>query len=134
MKTPFLLSSLMLCLLMAVAQTIHGEDGAKSKSTPAKKIKVFLLAGQSNMEGKGDGDQLTAEERTELASTQQRLRFAYNHQPITPLQVTAASEGIKRKFGVAHTFGPELFFGLRLAAAWPQDRFLFIKRSQGGTS
>jgi len=36
---------------------------ANAAADTAKTVKVFILAGQSNMEGKGDGAKLTADER-----------------------------------------------------------------------
>lgn len=99
-----------------------------------KKLKVFLLAGQSNMEGKGDGGKLTETEKKDLEAVGKRVRLAYDHEPIRPLSVTEASAGLKKKFEVESVFGPELFFGLKMAAAWPDQEFLFIKRSVGATS
>lgn len=106
-------------------------------SAPAeveKPLRVYLLAGQSNMDGRGDGSMLTAGERRRLAEAGERVRFAYNGAPAGPLQVTTPSSYIARKFGLELCFGPEVFFGLSLAEAYPDERFLFIKRSKGGTS
>lgn len=109
---------------------VHAADAA---ARPAKKLKVFLLAGQSNMEGKGDGGKITAEERALLTQIQPRVHFAYNHEPMRPLDVTPAG-GNKKRFGVDTTFGPEMFFGLKVAEAWPDEEILLIKRSVGATS
>ncbi|MBL9142520.1 MAG: hypothetical protein JNM99_02460 [Verrucomicrobiaceae bacterium] len=105
-----------------------------SAQAATKKLKVFILAGQSNMEGKGDGSKLTADEKARLAKAGQHVRLAYNHQPVVPLNVTDAGAGNKKRFGIDLSFGPELFFGLKLAEAWPDDDILLIKRSQGTTS
>ena len=101
---------------------------------PARKLKVFLLAGQSNMEGKGDGSKLTAADGARLEKAQKHVRFAYNRQPVVPLNVTAAGAGNKKRFGIDYSFGPELFFGLGISDAWPNDDILLIKRSLGATS
>lgn len=101
---------------------------------PETKIKVFLLAGQSNMDGRGDGSKLTDEDKARLAALGDRVQLAYNHGDIVPLGVTTPLPHIARKFELESTFGPEVFFGLSMAEAWPDDEILLIKRSLGGTS
>ncbi len=131
MKTLLRLLALVGLLMLAVETSL----GADTPTTTAgRKLKVFLLAGQSNMEGKGDGTKLTAEDRKRLMLAQPHVRLAENRQPVVPLNVTAASAGNKKRFGVDFTFGPELFFGLGLAEAWPNDDILLIKRAVGATS
>ena len=99
-----------------------------------KKIKVFLLAGQSNMDGRGDGGKLTEEDYEYLTKAQTNIQFAYNRNEITPLDITEPKNHIKEKFNLEKTFGPELFFGIEMAKKYPDEKFLFIKRSIGGTS
>jgi len=114
-----------LCLLStAVAQT----------EAPAKKLKVFIFAGQSKMDGRADFDKISDEDKERLAAIQPRVQLAYNMQPIVPLTGPKGTEGLKKKYGAHHSFGPEIFFGIRLAEASPDERFLFIKRSVGATS
>ncbi len=100
----------------------------------AKKTQVFLFAGQSNMEGRADGDKISPEDIARLKAVQDRIEFAYNWKPITPLNITEPSNYIKKKFTLEKSFGPEIFFGIALAEAHPDEKFLFIKRSKGGTS
>jgi len=99
-----------------------------------KPLRVYLLAGQSNMDGRGDGSKLSAGETKRLVELGDRARFIYNGQEAGPLSVTVPAAHIAKKFSLETTFGPELFFGLSLAEAHPDERFLFIKRSRGGTS
>ena len=40
----------------------------------------------------------------------------------------------RKKFQLDSCFGPEIFFGIELSKKHPNKKFLFIKRSQGGTS
>lgn len=108
--------------------------GRHAAADDGKKIKVFLLAGQSNMDGRGDGSQLSEADNARLATAAQQIQFACNREPIAPLGVTTPSPGTAKKFGLTLTFGPELFFGMKLAEAWPDEKILFIKRSIGGTS
>lgn len=127
-------------LLRMVLIGLVGVTAARSATppvvgpAPGKTIKVFLLAGQSNMEGKGDGAKLTADERAALKRAKTHVRLAYNRLPIGPLDAVAAGAGNKKRFEIDTSFGPELFFGLRLAAAWPDEPILLIKRSVGATS
>jgi hypothetical protein len=108
-----------------------------------QKIKVFILAGQSNMDGRGNADLLTKKEQRALAFAQERIQFFYkgtvnNMKEMVvidgPLDVTDPWEFVKKKFRLNKCFGPELFFGIELSKAYPNQDFLFIKRSQGGTS
>jgi hypothetical protein len=103
-------------------------------AAPAKKTKVYILAGQSNMEGKGDFTKLTEEERAALERTKAHIKFAFNHEPIGPLRPRLGSPATLKKFGVDQMFGPEIFFGLRLAEVWPDQDMIFIKRAVGATS
>lgn len=123
------LASLLVALAVAMTPSVFGAD------QPQKgKIKVFLLAGQSNMDGRGDGSKLSAEDKERLTRAQDHIQFAYNHKPVIPLDVTVPESHIAKKFNLKLTFGPELFFGLGLSEALPDDQILFIKRSIGGTS
>lgn len=101
---------------------------------PGKKIKVFLFAGQSNMEGRADGRELTEEDQARLREAQKRVQLAFNREPIHPLDVVSPSAEIREVYQRDRIFGPELFFGITLAEAWPDEKFLFIKRTAGATS
>lgn len=103
-----------------------------SADTP--KTKVFLFAGQSNMDGRGDGSKLTDAELKQLEAAGKRIQFAYNHEPIRPLGLTIPRAGTRKKFNLEKTFGPEVFIGLKLAEQYPEEEMLFIKRAIGGTS
>lgn len=99
-----------------------------------KKIKVFILAGQSNMEGRADGNKLTSQDRERLGKVQGRVQLAFNHEPIRELDVVNPSAEIAEIYQRDLIFGPELFFGVALAEAWPEEKILLIKRTEGGTS
>lgn len=98
------------------------------------KTLVFLLAGQSNMDGRGDASQLTTEDRRRLALVQDRVTLYYNHFPVQPLQPYLPPAHTARKFQLDTVFGPELFFGIGIAEAYPDREIVLIKRSLGGTS
>lgn len=119
--------SALLAILLAVWSVAAG--GGHDMVT-----EVFLLAGQSNMDGRGDGGQLTPEDRLRLDAARDRVSLAYNGRRPAPLDVSVPLPHIARKFGLESTFGPELFFGIRLAEAWPGKDIHLVKRSLGGTS
>ena len=103
-------------------------------SEAQKTKKVFFLAGQSNMEGRADADKISSKDLTRLDAVKDRIQFYYNNKKVSPLQVTIPPKFIQRKFNLKKVFGPELFFGIALAEKYPNEEFIFIKRSQGGTS
>jgi len=114
-----------------------------ARSQDVKKTKVFLLAGQSNMDGRGAASGLTKDDLKQLVFAQKRIHFYYKgtvnngKEPLIidgPLDVTDPWPFVKDKFRLNKCFGPELFFGLALSKAYPKEKFLFVKRSQGGTS
>ncbi|MBI4558421.1 MAG: hypothetical protein HY706_12640 [Candidatus Hydrogenedentes bacterium] len=101
---------------------------------PGKRIRVFLFAGQSNMEGRADGTKLTEQEKVRLGVAQKRVQLAYNHAPIQPLDVVSPPDDIRRIYQLDRIFGPELFFGITLSEAWPDEKILLIKLAVGATS
>ena len=113
---------------------IGAETWAEGPTLPTGRIKVFLLAGQSNMDGRADGGLLTEEDQNRLARVRQRVELAYNRNPVAALDLTIPDESTASEFGVSRIFGPELFVGIEMAEAWPAERILLIKRSRGGTS
>ncbi len=110
------------------------ESKAVNNQASHKKIKVFLLAGQSNMDGRARGRNLTADDLLRLEKAKKQIQFFYNHQKPVPLQLTTPSSYVQEHFDAKQVFGPELFFGINLAEAYPTDSFIFIKRSKGGMS
>ncbi len=97
---------------------------------PTKPMKVFILAGQSNMVGWGDS--LKASE--ELRKGNDRVLMFENGtwQPLKPFK--KASRG-QRRFGMTEfSFGPEVAFAHAMAEAWPDETIGIVKYSVGGTS
>ncbi len=92
-------------------------DEAKTYgAAPGKKIKLFILSGQSNMGGQG----MSAELPDNLLSPNDRILMFENGrwQPLRPLK---------------HTFGPEISFAQRMAKKWPNETIGIVKQSVGGT-
>jgi hypothetical protein len=100
----------------------------------ARPVNVFLFAGQSNMEGRADGGRISAVDRARLEAVQDRITFVFNDEAPRPLDVYVPSGEIREIYKRDTMFGPELFFGIALAEAWPEERFLFVKLAAGGTS
>lgn len=108
--------------------------GTAIAQNSTKKIKVFILAGQSNMEGRADGNKLTPHDLKRLERAQRNVQLAYNNEPLTPLRVVKPTPGIAKSYNRDLIFGPELFFGINMSEAWPDEKLLFIKLSEGGSS
>ncbi len=104
------------------------------KTESEKKIKVFLLAGQSNMEGRADASKLNPQDLERLSKVQEKVQLAYNKELIGPLQAVKPSTEIAEIYNRELIFGPELFFGITLSEAWPDEKILLIKLSEGATS
>ncbi len=119
-------------MLLSGASGAHA--GERARPEAGKKIKVFLLGGQSNMEGRADGARLSPVDTQRLDVAQSRVQLAYNNEAMQPLNVVVPVPGIARSYKRDLIFGPELFFGIALAEAWPDEKILLIKRTQGGTS
>lgn len=122
---------LSLLFLLAVS---CGTNRQLEKPSEEQKIKVFLFAGQSNMDGRANGAELSVTDQERLAKVADRITFHYNHKEPTSLQLTTPAKHTQRKFDLTTSFGPELFFGIELAEKYPDQKFIFIKRAQGGTS
>lgn len=116
-----------------------------AKSQEIKKTKVLIFAGQSNMDGKGDGSLLSENELKNLKIAGQKVKFIFDSSMgrINDNQKTRVRGGLqltnplpqhKKKYRIKKSFGPELFLGIELNKAYSNQDFLFIKRSQGHTS
>ena len=99
-----------------------------------KKIKVFFLAGQSNMDGRARAYHLSDEDLKRLKKAQENVTLYYNHQAPVPLQPTTPPTHVQQKFDTKQIFGPELFFGIEMSEAYPDHDIILIKRSRGGMS
>ena len=98
-----------------------------SLTSSAKEWRVFLLAGQSNMEGVGlaaeaPANLLSQPEVKLYHSTSVRSALPPNQwNPLAPAGISAAN------------FGPELCLGYRLAEAFPNANIALVKHAKGGT-
>ncbi len=107
--------------------------------------KVFILAGQSNMDGRGKKSDLVGP-LAKFAEPQADLRIAYSNSTMrgpfhtdgfVPLQpgFSVPPGAKKESFKLpGNTFGPEVSFGRAIADVMPHDKIVLIKFSEGGTS
>ena len=95
--------------------------GQDSKNLP---VKVFILAGQSNMDGCGIGEELPKKYNSPPENV---LVWDNNKKLWVELGETTFS--IRRK----KQFGPEMAFSHALAAAYPDHTIALVKTSGGGT-
>jgi len=104
------------------------------KVAEKKKIKVFFLAGQSNMDGRARAYHLSDADKKRLQKASKNVTLYYNHRKPVPLQTTVPEAHIQQKFNAKRLFGPELFFGIHVSEKYPKDKIILIKRSKGGMS
>ncbi|WP_345685612.1 sialate O-acetylesterase [Novipirellula caenicola] len=96
---------------------------------------VYLLAGQSNMDGRGQASELTAEQRQPrdhaIIYYRNPPKSSNGWQPLGP----GFSIAPKYKGDVpSPTFGPELGFAHEMLKTQPSRRLALIKGSKGGTN
>ncbi len=96
------------------------------------KVKVVLLAGQSNMAGSGNYDELSDSIQARIMEIAPRIMLSQKRK-FEPLSYYLAPAKSK-KYNFEKFFGPELFIGLSLADAYPESEILLIKTSMGGTA
>ena len=106
------------------------QSGLVSAEAPTKKMKVFILAGQSNMVGWGDSLKVS----DDLRSGNDRVLMFENGrwQALRPIRKAMKNQ---EQFGMAEfSFGPEIAFGHAMAKAWPDETIGIVKLAVGGTS
>ena len=106
-------------LAMAIAALIS--LGVVSNAADAAHIKVFLLGGQSNMDGRAATSGLPTSPAN-LQQPQTDVLF-YEGGSLRGLQPGSGTD-----------FGPEITFGRTIADALPDENFALIKYAVGGTS
>lgn len=148
---PQALRLLLLCLLATVAAA----DAARAADAPPKKLKVFILAGQSNMEGHGGittfdyvgKDPLTAPLLAEMRNADGTPRVCdkvWISYLTGPYDGSANGEGLGKLtagFGyrgdnpaqISGKIGPEFTFGIFMEKA-VEEPILIIKTAWGGRS
>jgi hypothetical protein len=141
----------MLASLASAAAVPRGQAGpsgaplAPEREAPVERRvlehKVFLLAGQANVAGRGNAAHLTPEDANRLTAVRNRVSLTYwgglsafglvgqlaRRVHRAPLGPTRMDFGESWLFGFQHGFGPELHYGLALAEAMPNVHIHLIK-------
>jgi iduronate 2-sulfatase len=113
-------------------------------ATRAEHYEVFLLAGQSNMDGRGEAYRLKGD-LEKFARPLPNVAIVYGHAEKT---LTPTPQPVQPGFSIApgnkarelqtepakKMFGPEIGFAHAISAAMPDKKILLIKSSKGGTS
>ena len=123
-KLKTIASALLLCLV-----AVHSDPSC------ADEYDIYLLAGQSNMDGRGQVSELLPQQRTKIDNA---IIFYRNEKgetkkwrPLAP----GFSFPPKYKGEIpSPTFGPEIGFSRAMLQHQPQRKIALIKGSQGGTS
>ena len=97
---------------------------------------VFVICGQSNVAGKGDPSDITTQERARIAAVADRVQVIVPP-PVPPIEDPRLSAGVfslLQRSAAPFMIGPDIFFGLRVAEQWPEQRIVLLKRCMLGTS
>jgi len=97
---------------------------AAETKTAKGPVKLFLLGGQSNMDGCGRSEELPASYKTHPANV-----TTWDNRKKCWVPLGTDSTAIARR----QQFGPEIAFTHRLAKAYPDHTIAIIKTSAGGT-
>ena len=100
-------------------------------SLAATPVQVFLLGGQSNMDGRASQSGLPAALQNPQADV---LLYTRAGTPGIGGTLASLQPGSFRTDGFGNFFGPEVTFGRSLADALPSVDFALIKHAVGGTS
>ncbi|QHI39252.1 hypothetical protein IMCC3317_46570 [Kordia antarctica] len=118
--------------LLFICISCKNDTTVKTEVDSIKDVQIVLLAGQSNMAGAGNFDELDASEIKRIEKISSRVSLSYNGKPSKPLSYYDNKPS--EKYGFLKRFGPEIFIGLTLAENNPDQHYVLIKRSQGGTA
>jgi len=120
-----------LCVVAGLAcASARGAGVATRPAADGKLIRVFILAGQSNAGGAGNGEELPAALKVTDAEV-----VLYGRGQKGELRPLAPYPRVKEKFGIDGTaFGPELVFAKEMKRAFPGDVICVVKQSVGNCS
>lgn len=105
----------------------------RSGSVASAPVQVILLGGQSNMSGNGNYDALSSADQTRIHKVAPRVFLSRDGEAAAPLAPLPSKYHLKNR-GFLNCFGPEIFIGLTFAEHNPDQEYLLIKVSHGGTA
>jgi hypothetical protein len=98
--------------------------GSTALAEAPRPVKLFLLGGQSNMEGCGKSEELPDAFRTPPVNVK-----IWDNRENLWVALGKDSTAITRN----RLFGPEVAFSHRMAKVWPDDTICLVKTAAGGT-
>lgn len=112
----------MTCLALTAKET--GSKNVTRKESKNKKVKIFLLGGQSNMSGQGK----VANLKSPYSETSKSIRTFLDGkwQFLKPGMFDTKKGGTR--------FGPEVSFAQSMSMAYPDDDIRLVKYAVGGTN
>ena len=122
-------TSLSISLIVALASLVFEvvPANAEEAAPSGKKMKVFIMSGQSGMAGFGRSHELP----DALRKGYDRV-LMFEDGKWRPFNVYP--ENLRRKFGLTEfSFGPEIAFAHAMAEAWPNETIGIVKKAAGGT-
>jgi len=142
-RTAFVGSAVICFLILSLLDISRAptEGGGQQQPPP---LKVYLLAGQSNMVGQGSMDHLDwlvqegKQSEFREAALWNSSGNSYNEREDVFITYQGhhgkLTAGRKSGFAESGSFGPELMFGWTVGDAFPDERILLIKTAWGGKS
>jgi len=128
------LISTVICFLLSPLDISCAPEGGQQP------LKVFLLAGQSNMVGQGSLDHLDLLVQDDGSEFQEALWDGTSYNEREDVFITyndhhgKLTAGRNSGFAASGRFGPELMFGWTMGDAFPDEKILLIKTAWGGKS
>ena len=95
--------------------------GFSSAFAQENEIQIVLLAGQSNMTGHANYDDLDAALKARIEKVKSRVFLSTSGENSESNSTDKAKE--KNSFGLTKSFGPEVLIGLTLAEKYPSNLF-----------
>ena len=129
-----------LCFLSGISLLLAAGAWAGSRAANGAPVKVFLLAGQSNLAGRAPGEELAPDAMASAVMLDYVCSFgAATAEPGPPEPHRSGGWGPlqpapKHASTPGTHFGPEIGFGRTLAARWPERRIAIIKHGRGATN
>ena len=105
-----------------------------TKAVEKVDVQIVLLAGQSNMAGAGNYDDLDLETKARIKEVANRVTVDRGTKNNALYPLSHYPNKRSEKYDFDKRFGPELLIGLTLAEKHPTQNYLLIKKSQGGTA
>ena len=105
-----------------------------TKAVEKVDVQIVLLAGQSNMAGAGNYDELDDGTKARIKAVANRVTVDRGVKKSAPYALSYYPNKRSEKYDFDKRFGPELLIGITLVEKNLTQEYLLIKKSQGGTA